>query len=92
MKEFVYEISFHPLQVESKMRIFCSAEGDCSVEDVPDSDSMAVIRVLNERGRDGWELIEILFGRDGYICFWKREMGSQENTSWKSSLERENRE
>ena len=78
MKEFAYEISFHPLEVESKMRIFCSAEGDCSVEDVKGSDSLAVLGALNERGRSGWELVEILFGGDGFICFWKKELNSQE--------------
>ena len=78
MKEFEYEISIHHLQRENRMRIFCSEKGDCSVEDVKGSDSLAVIGVLNERGRSGWELVEILFGGDGFICFWKKELNSEE--------------
>lgn len=78
MKEFEYEISIHHLQRENRMRIFCSEKGDCSVEDVKGSDSLAVLGALNERGRRGWELVEILFGGDGFICFWKKELNSQE--------------
>jgi hypothetical protein len=78
MKEFEYEISTHPLQRENRMRIFCSEKGDCSIEDVPGGDSLVVVSALNEMGRSGWELVQILFGKDGFICFWKRELSSQE--------------
>lgn len=81
MKEFEYEISIHQLQRENRMRIFCSEAGACSVEDVAGSDSETVGSALNERGRSGWELVQILFGRDGFICFWKRELTSQGKSS-----------
>ena len=73
MKRYKYEISSHRLRRENKMRIFCSEKGECSVEEVGPSDSQLVIDVLNERGENGWELVQVLFGRDGFICFWKRK-------------------
>jgi hypothetical protein len=81
MKEFEYEISIHHLQRENRMRIFCSEAGDCSVEDVTGRDSSVVVSVLNERGRSGWELVQVLFGGEGFICFWKRELISQGKSS-----------
>ncbi len=81
MKEFEYEISIHHLQRGNRMRIFCSETGDCSVGDVTDSDSGAVVAALNERGRDGWELVQILFGGDGFMCVWKRKLISEGKSS-----------
>jgi hypothetical protein len=78
MKEFEYEVSTHPLRRENRMRIFCSEKGDCSIEDVPGGDSLAVVSALNEMGHSGWELVQILFGKDGFVCFWKKELSSQE--------------
>jgi hypothetical protein len=80
MREFEYDISIHHLQEANKVRIFCSEEGNCSVEDMVGSDSLAVISALNERGRSGWELVEIVFGGDGFVCFWKRESHLPGNT------------
>jgi len=28
--------------------------------------------ILNGRGSEGWELIQIFFGEDGVVAFWKR--------------------
>jgi hypothetical protein len=81
MKEFEYEISIHHLRRENRMRIFCSETGDCSVEDVTDSDSAALVSALNERGRSGWELVQILFGGDGFMCVWKRKSISEGKSS-----------
>jgi hypothetical protein len=80
MKRFEYEVSAHQLPRENRMRVFCSEKGECSVQEVPASDSDVVIEALNQRGDKGWELVEILFGRDGFICFWKREGFWREET------------
>jgi len=29
--------------------------------------------MLNERGKQGWELVQISFGKEGLMAFWKRE-------------------
>ncbi len=74
MKGFEYDISTHHLARDNRMRIFCSEAGDCAVGQGIGSDSVAVVTVLNERGRNGWELVQIFFGGDGFICFWKRKL------------------
>ncbi|MDH7500242.1 MAG: hypothetical protein QHH30_07630 [candidate division NC10 bacterium] len=81
MKRWQYEISRHPLSRDNRMRIFCSERGECSVEEVETSDSQRVLEVLQERGQEGWELVQILFGRDGFICFWKREHAAEGRAS-----------
>jgi len=81
MSRYQYEISRHPLGRENKMRIFCSEKGECSVEEVGTSDSQRVLDALNERGQEGWELVQILFGRDGFVCFWKRQFAVKERIS-----------
>jgi hypothetical protein len=30
--------------------------------------------LLNERDEQGWELIQLLFGNDGIVAFWKKEI------------------
>lgn len=73
MKRYQYQISSHPLRRENKMRIFCSEKGECSVEEVGPSDSQAIMDALDELGEQGWELVQLLFGKDGFVCLWKRE-------------------
>jgi len=30
--------------------------------------------ILNNRGSEGWELVQIAFGKDGMMAFWKRRI------------------
>jgi len=32
--------------------------------------------LLNEKGEEGWELIQVSFGKGGVMAFWKREAQS----------------
>jgi hypothetical protein len=34
------------------------------------------VDLLNERGGEGWELIQLLFGKDGVMACWKRRVGA----------------
>jgi hypothetical protein len=34
--------------------------------------------ILNNRGREGWELVQISFGRDGLMAYWKRIVKDKE--------------
>ena len=74
MKRYRYQISSHPLGRQNKMRVFCSEKGECSLEEMRPSDSQVVMDALNELGEQGWEFVELLFGKDGFVCFWKREL------------------
>ena len=72
MIHFEYEITKHSAVQFSKLVYFCSDQGECNVEDLP-SDQLKVLRdILNERGEEGWELTQILVGKDGVVAFWKR--------------------
>ncbi len=56
---------------------FCSEEGECSVEDVPTEEPQILVDLMNERGLQGWELIQFVFGKDGVVAFWKRRRVSK---------------
>jgi hypothetical protein len=72
MAHFEYEITKHSAVEFSKLVYFCSDQGDCKMEDLP-SDQLKVLGdILNERGAEGWELTQILLGKDGVVAFWKR--------------------
>jgi hypothetical protein len=32
---------------------------------------------MSERGLQGWELIQLVFGKDGEAAFWKRKIVSE---------------
>ncbi|MBN1106638.1 MAG: hypothetical protein JXL84_24765 [Deltaproteobacteria bacterium] len=73
MKRYQYEITRHPSDQFSDLVYFCSDQGECSLNQIP-MDQMGVLRqVLNERGGQGWELVQLFFGKEGILAFWKRE-------------------
>ena len=76
MKGFEYEISKHPSDQFRQVVYFCSASGECNLNEVPADQAQLLVEILNERGREGWELVQVSFGNDGMIAFWKRPVKS----------------
>ena len=74
MKKYKYEITQHPADSFDKVAYFCSEAGECGLEQVPVDQKEILTDILNERGSQGWELIEVYFGKDGIMVFWKREL------------------
>ena len=72
MKKFEYKITKHPAQAFTQLVYFCTEEGQCNVEQLPFDQLKAVETLLNERGSEGWEMVQALFGKDGVVVFWKR--------------------
>jgi hypothetical protein len=72
MSFFEYQITKHSVQEFSKIKYFCTSEGECSIDDLPEDQVEIFVGFLNKRGAEGWELIEIFFGKDGIVAFWKR--------------------
>ena len=71
MSGFKYEITKHPAKEFSQFVYFCTEQGECKVADVP-PDQMEVLReALNEKGGRGWELVQLIFGKDGIVGVWK---------------------
>ncbi len=74
MKKFSYDITIHPVESFKKVAFFCTQEGECSLEELP-SDQLGALRdLLSERGEQGWELVDMAFGKDGLLAIWKSEI------------------
>jgi hypothetical protein len=72
MAQFEYEITKHPAEAFHELVYFCSESGECKLKELP-SDQLDTLKgVLNEKGEQGWELIQLSYGKDGLIAFWKR--------------------
>jgi hypothetical protein len=74
VKRFEYEISQHPGEDFKQLVYFCSETGECSVSDVSGDETEILRGILNERGRQGWDLVQVTFGKDGVMAFWKRKV------------------
>ncbi|HUU41908.1 MAG TPA: DUF4177 domain-containing protein [Desulfatiglandales bacterium] len=72
MKKFEYDITKHPVEDFNHLVYFCSQTGECTLDQVPDYQTDVLKGILNNRGSEGWELVQIFFGRNGLVAFWKR--------------------
>ncbi|MFC1495611.1 hypothetical protein ACFL6W_10045 [Thermodesulfobacteriota bacterium] len=74
MKNFEYRITKHPSNNFKKVGFFCTDQGECNLDQLP-SDQLSVLEnILNENGVQGWELVQLSFGSDGVVAFWKKEI------------------
>ncbi len=76
MQRFEYAITKHEADKFKHLVYFCSEAGICSLDEVPGDQMMMLAALLNEKGEDGWELIQVSFGKGGIMAFWKREVQS----------------
>ncbi|MFC1683039.1 ferritin family protein [Candidatus Zixiibacteriota bacterium] len=53
--------------------VFCDAQGICFFDLGPDQNVEVLKSLLNARGADGWELVQLDYGRDRLICTWRRQ-------------------
>lgn len=74
MKRFEYEITKHSADTFKKVVYFCSEAGQCSLNDVSRDQTRILSDILNQRGKEGWELVQVSFGEDGMMAFWKRKV------------------
>jgi hypothetical protein len=72
MKTYEYEITSYPAESFKELVYFCSEAGVCALENVPSNQIERMRDILNERGSQGWELVQASFGKDGLMAFWKR--------------------
>jgi len=78
MKRFEYEITQHSAEGFNQVVYFCSEAGECSLNEVPGDQTKILEDIMNERGNQGWELVQISFGKDGVMAFWKRRLKNRE--------------
>ena len=74
MKRFEYTITKHPTDEFKQLVYFCTDHGKCNLEELPSDQLTTLGTLLNERGEQGWELVQVFLGRDGVVGFWKREL------------------
>lgn len=73
MKQFEYDITTHPAHLFTQVVYFCSEQGECKYDDLPSDQIARLGNTLNEKGSQGWELVQLSFGKGGVVAFWKRE-------------------
>ena len=78
MKRFEYEITQHSAETFDKVVYFCSESGQCSIDEVSRDQTRILTDILNSRGKDGWELVQVSFGKDGVMAYWKRKIKDKE--------------
>ena len=78
MRRFEYEITKHKEDTFKQVVYFCSETGECTLEEVPGEETKMLSQILNERGNQGWELVQVSFGKDGAMAFWKRKVKDKE--------------
>jgi hypothetical protein len=74
MKRFEYEITKHPADQFKQMVFFCTKDGECGYDQLPADQMKKMEELLKEMGSQGWELVQIFFGKDGVVAFWKRTL------------------
>ncbi len=74
MEHFEYEITQHSLDTLDKIVYFCSESGQCGIDEVSKDQTRVLKGILNNQGSKGWELVQISYGKDGMMAFWKRRM------------------
>jgi hypothetical protein len=74
MRRFEYEITRYPSEEFTTLVYSCTGDGSCSLNDVP-LDQVEVLKgILNDSGTKGWQLLQLIFAKDGIVAFWKREI------------------
>jgi len=74
VERFEYEITKHSSEEFKEFAFFCTDQGSCSLDQVQSDQFRALNDLMNRRGRDGWELVQCLFGDGGVVVFWKRAL------------------
>lgn len=72
MQRYEYDITTHSADTLRDIVYFCSIAGECDLQRLPGDQVRKLREMLNQRGAEGWELIQITFGKDGILIFWKR--------------------
>jgi hypothetical protein len=77
MSSFEYEITSHQPDALQNLEYFCSPDGECrkgkKTEEKSSSGSCEFLDILNERGRQGWEFVQLFFLEKSINACWKRE-------------------
>ncbi|MEN8231087.1 MAG: hypothetical protein ABFR35_00225 [Thermodesulfobacteriota bacterium] len=73
MKRFEYNITKHPAESFTELIYYCTETGECTLDQIPQNQTEVLQSLLNSEGENGWELVQVSFGPDGILAFWKKE-------------------
>jgi hypothetical protein len=79
MARFEYDVPSHSADAFRDIVYFCSMIGGCDLKRLPGDQVRKLKDMLNQRGSEGWELVQITFGKDGVLIFWKRMLKESES-------------
>lgn len=74
MMRYQYEITTYTSDEFSSLVYFCTDNGNCSLDHVSPGQIDILKGILNDRGVEGWELLQLIFRNEGVIAFWKRQI------------------
>ena len=57
----------------------CGIEGECTIRDFREEQLGNLQSFMNDMGSKGWELVQVLFNRNGAVSFWKRTIRDLED-------------
>ncbi len=64
----------HPPDPQGPDIIYCDTEGVCFFDEAPNPYVDAIVHILNEKGREGWQLVQMVFRQADFIAVWRREL------------------
>jgi hypothetical protein len=67
------QLGYPPVE-ESPPVVYCDTEGVCFFDQAPNPYVESIVHILNEKGQQGWELVQVTFRQADFICLWKREL------------------
>ena len=86
MEKWEYDISFYSFEdlgipkkdvhFPAEQVIACDTDGHCYFNDVMKSYIDVFKAAFNDKGAEGWELLQLEYHRGSLVCFWKREVAA----------------
>lgn len=71
----MHELKNHGVVVDPEKNIVyaCRPDGACEVHDVAMDQTEILGELFNDMGKEGWELVQLVFRPLGIVSFWKRQ-------------------
>ena len=74
MKTYQYQVSIEDGSRFKDMVYFCTNTGECKAEQLPADSKSRFQEWLNQKGEEGWELVQVYFSSEGLVAIWKKEL------------------
>jgi hypothetical protein len=76
IESFEYDITRHSAESLGELVFVCTETGECGPSKAAAPESNGIMNVLNDRGSQGWELVQIMTGSTEIAAVWKRKKHS----------------